>query len=193
MSDSSANGVSRVKRASLAAVVALILSVALGTGAAFAAGGARDSGALTSTAAALVTGKVAAGGPPADVVEHSNIAWDNHVLLLELRAQAASLTDEIRHVIQELRQSGTVIPEDVRQAVKDSRDAIRGSREAIKATIPEVQAERAALHEDRLAKNWAGALGHLENIIAIQETRIAEARHIVAELEAVKTLLEGIG
>ncbi len=132
-------------------------------------------------------------GAPAEVIEKSNTVFDNHVLLLQIRLQCVQVMDQIRHKIQELRAAGVQIPEETRAAIRDSRDAIQASREALRATVTQMEAERNALHEDRQAKNWPGVLEHLNNIIAIQGTRLEEAGHILAQLQNILSLLESLG
>lgn len=159
--------------------LALIVTFVAGTGMAFAADPA--------------TRPAANGAAPPDVVAKANVAWDQHVQFLQLRHECGLLMDQIRHKVQELRAAGVVIPDETRQAIKNSKDAIRASQETIRGTIAQMKAERTALHEDRQAKNWAGVLGHLETIIGIQVTRLQEAGHIPAQLQNILQLLDSVG
>jgi hypothetical protein len=173
-------GKSSGRATKLALVFVLIGMLVAGTGMAFAAD--PPAGA-----------KVEANPPPAEVVEKSNVVFDNHVLVLQLRLQCAQVMDQIRHKIQELRAAGTQIPEETRAAIKESRDAIQAGKDVLRATVAQMEAERNALHEDLLAKNWTGVLEHLDNIIAIQGTRLDESAHILAQLQNILNLLESVG
>lgn len=171
--------------------VVWVVCAALMVGLLAAAGMAFAADPVGSDAAGAVP-KADKAAPP-EVVDKSNVAWDNHVQLLQLRHECASLVDQIRHRVQELRAAGVVIPGETRQAIKNAKDAIRASQQALRETVPQLQAETSALHEDRQAKNWAGVLGHLDNIIAIQQTRLSEAGHILAQLQDILQLLNAIG
>ncbi len=163
----------------LALCLAVVGTVALGAGFAFAADPAPQPSADQAA--------------PPEVVAQSNVAWDNHVQILELRHEAAALMDQIRHKVQELREAGVAIPEETRSAIKDCKDAIRASQEVLRGTVAQMEAEFAALHEDRQAKNWAGVLEHLGNIIEIQEVRLTEGAHILGQLQTILSLLNALG
>ena len=127
--------------------------------------------------------------PPPSVREKSNIIADNHIRALELRLQCAQGSDQIRHRIQALRDAGTKPSEETKAALKAARDAIQASRDTLKGTFPEMQAEREAARADRESKDWVALEGHLDHIIALQQTRIAALEDILEQLGVILGLL----
>jgi len=127
--------------------------------------------------------------PPPSVREKSNVIADNHIRALELRLQCAQANDQIRHRIQALRDAGTKPSEETKAALKAARDAIQASRDTLKGTVPEMQAEREAARADRESKDWVALEGHLDHIIALQQTRIAALEDILEQLGVILGLL----
>jgi hypothetical protein len=131
--------------------------------------------------------------PPAEVIEKMKLVAENEKRLRDLGAQTRELANAIRLKIKELRAAGTQIPEDVQEAIKQSRQAIKEGKKNLRNAVGKMKTEQRALREDVKTQNWAGALEHLENILALQESVLEEGARVVAQLQHVLKLLKALG
>ncbi|MCL6580637.1 MAG: hypothetical protein K6U08_03340 [Firmicutes bacterium] len=97
--------------------------------------------------------------------------------------------ERVRERTRELREESAALDDATRQALKEARGAVKASAEALRGTIGQIRTEAQAMRGEWRNRNWERVSQHLDRILDVQETRLAELEDIKAELERILELL----
>jgi len=114
---------------------------------------------------------------------------DNHATCMSLRGDIAETGQMIRERVQELKQAGGGVDEPTRNTIRAAIETMKTAGATLRETAGGVAGEVAAMRGKRSARDWEAVEGHLDAIIAIQETRMAGLRTVLAEALKVLELL----
>jgi len=107
----------------------------------------------------------------------------NRKIIKDLNRTIKKEMASVREIINELRENSESFSAEKEAAVKEQLLLIRENRAKFAETLGQIRAERLLLKESRRQENGPGILGNADNILAVQEARIAILRDIAEDIE----------
>lgn len=131
-------------------------------------------------------------GDPAQVNTLLTTVMTNRATILSVKAQNVTLAVQLRTILTELKSSGTTTPEETLAQLTALKDQLKAAHEQLAATRGQLDGLMATYREYRKQRDFENAAAILQQVIAIQETRITTQQQIGTLTQQMIDLLSAI-
>lgn len=146
-------------------------------------------GATLSDAKSKITQSVADNkGKLAEIAPLQETIRTNRTKILSQKAEARDAYNKAKSHIKELIKTKDNLTPSQIESIKEALDVIKQDRQSLAGTIGEIQKETLDLRVAKRAKNFEEVINSLNNIIAVQNTRIDDLQGIIAHLNNAASL-----
>lgn len=130
--------------------------------------------AVNTTETPLLTAgeKPAMTGDPAEVSALIATIAANRATILTIKANHLTLASQLRTILTDLKSSGATIPEDTLTQLKALKEQLKAVHEQLASTRGQVESLMDTARQYRQARDFENAAATLEQVIAVQQTRI---------------------
>jgi len=171
--------------------IVLIASLALGLS--FSAFGmpVLASSAPTSSQTASAPSRFFTPAQWAEIIRLNGEILKNQASLFTLKAQNVNLAGELKILLKDFKASGkTLSPEDL-AALKALKTELASTREQLKTSVGEIHTLMASYKQLRKNRDYAAVIAVLNQILTVQQNRIAVCTQINAVTQQMIDLLKG--
>lgn len=136
--------------------------------------------------------KAAQSGDPSQVNALLTTVMTNRASILAIKSQNVTLAIQLRTILTELKSSGASIPEETLALLTALKDQLKAVHEQLAATRGQLDGLMTAYREYRQQRDFENAAAILQQVITIQQSRIASETQIGALTQDMINLLNGI-
>lgn len=168
-------------------VIALIFSLSITASAANSPAG--NNSTPTSSGAGASADKGTQLNARARIMTCLSTMTQNRSIILTCKAENTQLASQLRTMLQEIKANGTALTEDMLESLKALKTQLQAKRGELAATTGDIEALMLTYREYKQAGDFENAAAILDQVIAIQQTRITLQNQIKALTQQMLDLL----
>jgi hypothetical protein len=176
-----------MKKKLIAGVIAVALTLSLSISAA--AIGQGGSGAQGGRAGLNSAEKGAQLNARARVMSCLSVMAQNRAAVLGCKSENVQLGNQLRTMLQEMKANGSTLPEETLATLNELKAQMQLKRDELAATRGDIDALMTTYREYKQAGDLENAAAILDQVIAVQQTRITLTTQINAILQQMIDLL----
>lgn len=113
-----------------------------------------------------------ATGDPAEISTLLTTVMTNRATLLSIKSSNITLAVQLKTMMSDLKSGGKTIPEETLNKLKASKDQLKATHQQLRDTVGQLDPLMDSFKEYRKARDFDNAAKTLEQVVAIQKTRI---------------------